>query len=358
MGLGLTVSSPFEDWFFKSRILQVRYTMMCTAILYIIYCFIEETMELPDGLFRCLLHGVIVPIGLFIITALTFFPNAYPVMRVMLFTAPITTITANLYFNLHTESFAYLAPEIYLNVLWVFVMSGLSLTLATFSILICFLITIFITLSESYMPSIDMALHYLWMASAAVFGIITYTLLRHSSHQIYLNQCHLEEKASSDTMTNVWSHDSLARFFDEMRLSDTQNIAIMMVDIDHFKRLNDRLGHVVGHYVLVEFAALLKENCRGYDYVGRYGGETFCILLPKTPLNQARLIAESLRAIIADHKFSQSISLTASIGVAMVEPNHDFDTIVELTDQALFKAKHDGRNSVVMVNEDHQYQLI
>ena len=120
--------------------------------------------------------------------------------------------------------------------------------------------------------------------------------------------------------------------------------ALIMIDLDHFKGVNDLHGHQVGDDVLKRFASALRENFRSTDLVGRYGGEEFCVLLPYTPLADARRVAEKLRAVA---KTLPEPMPTVSVGVACWEPQSTVESILHRADEALYRAKEGGRDRVV-----------
>lgn len=125
-----------------------------------------------------------------------------------------------------------------------------------------------------------------------------------------------------------------------------------MLDLDHFKQINDNYGHHTGDLALQEFANLCKHSVREIDLVGRYGGEELIILMPETELETAIRVAERLRAILSDKKIvlkDQPMNFTASIGVAAKDENTtDLETLIARADQAMYIAKHKGRNRVAI----------
>ena len=125
--------------------------------------------------------------------------------------------------------------------------------------------------------------------------------------------------------------------------------ALLMVDLDHFKRINDELGHAAGDAALRHVARLLQASLREQDCAARYGGEEFALLLPDTPLAGAQALAERLRVALADSVWSwqgRHWPLTASMGLALSSPGRLGDALVEAADRAMYQAKAQGRNRV------------
>jgi len=125
-----------------------------------------------------------------------------------------------------------------------------------------------------------------------------------------------------------------------------------MMDIDYFKSVNDSYGHHAGDHYLVEFAKVLREEVRLVDYVGRWGGEEFIILLPKTNVEQAKGLAERLRYAVEVMQIESGrglISRTVSIGIASAQSGKmDVDEIIRQADEAMYRAKQEGGNRVVI----------
>lgn len=128
-------------------------------------------------------------------------------------------------------------------------------------------------------------------------------------------------------------------------------LCIMMADIDHFKKINDRYGHGVGDEVLVQFGELLCLLVRPTDIVARIGGEEFAVLMPHTEISKAAATAERLRTALADrHLGPLTEPVTVSIGVAELEEGEDCESLLRRADQALYDAKRSGRNKVAAAN--------
>ena len=155
--------------------------------------------------------------------------------------------------------------------------------------------------------------------------------------------------ATKDPLTGLANRRS---FFQEAaRLMQTSNrpVALLMIDLDHFKSINDQFGHTVGDDVLRIFAKTASANLRPSDLVGRLGGEEFAVLLPAASQESAWLVAERLRSAFAAAAASVSglsIQATASVGLSILDPGQDMSTLLDLADQALYRAKAGGRNRV------------
>lgn len=126
-------------------------------------------------------------------------------------------------------------------------------------------------------------------------------------------------------------------------------LSMVMIDIDHFKQVNDEYGHMAGDEVIREISKLFTEYTRISDIVGRYGGEEFAVILPDTKLEDAMLFAERMRLAVQFLSVQPyRVRCTISLGVAEVNPNtHKYQQLIELADQALYQAKRNGRNIAV-----------
>ncbi|MBV9086578.1 MAG: GGDEF domain-containing protein, partial [Acidobacteriaceae bacterium] len=136
-----------------------------------------------------------------------------------------------------------------------------------------------------------------------------------------------------------------------------QNFALLMIDIDFFKSLNDHYGHHVGDQVLRDVAAILMKDMREVDTVARYGGEEFVLILPETNGPGAMFVAQRLRTAVEQAKFFAGSPrdierLTISIGIAIFDTDAQFRRdLIEASDAALYAAKSQGRNQVVLYSE-------
>lgn len=173
----------------------------------------------------------------------------------------------------------------------------------------------------------------------------------------------LEALAAADPLTNLPNR----RYFDttvESRFAEKRRhnipFALALVDIDHFKSVNDEHGHQLGDRVLLAVARKLRGACRPYDFVARWGGEEFAILLGNVHTQEAALVADRCRKLIAETEVpheNASLSVRVSVGVACARDTDDAASLYEAADAALYEAKRRGRNRVVLCTEDGLHAL-
>ncbi|MGR3765761.1 diguanylate cyclase [Rossellomorea sp. NS-SX7] len=160
----------------------------------------------------------------------------------------------------------------------------------------------------------------------------------------------IEELVLIDELTHVYNRKYLAQGYDQVksiwnRRKEPSSIAVL--DIDHFKKVNDRFGHLAGDNVLAEFGAFLKKNVRVQDTVIRYGGEEFVIIFPNTPVKDAYACLDRCRQDFSSLVFEDAGSCTFSAGITeFTDPSKPIDEWLRLADQALYEAKENGRNRV------------
>ncbi len=163
----------------------------------------------------------------------------------------------------------------------------------------------------------------------------------------------VQELTITDTLTQVFNRRHLLdRLNEEVERSKkfNHNLSFLMADIDHFKKYNDHYGHLVGDAILRETSRAIKENLRQIDFMGRYGGEEFLIILTMTDKEQAKFAAERIRQAV-EHKhiraYDEDLKVTISIGISTFPADADeAPSLIDRADGALYQAKHKGRNKV------------
>jgi len=163
--------------------------------------------------------------------------------------------------------------------------------------------------------------------------------------EMYKKKQSLEMQTQTDSLTQTYRKN----YFDselKKELQENRNVALVVVDIDDFKSINDLYGHPVGDVALQEFATLIKDNLRQDDLFARWGGEEFLILLKRTNEETALKKIEALRKTIEGHEFKAVKHITASFGIAYADEKDDSNTFLRRADKALYKAKENGKNRV------------
>ena len=162
----------------------------------------------------------------------------------------------------------------------------------------------------------------------------------------------LTSQAQTDALTNTFNRHKIkidVQYHIEQYRRYGVSFSIIMFDIDHFKSINDKFGHMVGDDVLKDITDLISNNIRKTDTFGRYGGEEFIILCPNTTEKGAIALAEKLRAILSDTSLQVVGKVTASFGVASFSENDSIDSLYQRADDGIYQAKNNGRNSVCVV---------
>ncbi len=167
-----------------------------------------------------------------------------------------------------------------------------------------------------------------------------------------LSQNKILKMAARDSLTGAFNRGMIFKIMNaeyERYKRYKKSFSVVMIDLDHFKVVNDTYGHSAGDRVLVLSSAIINDNIRSTDFFGRYGGEEFIILLPETSANGAAVIAENLRDLIASNDFSPAESITISCGVAeIMDSAETLEDIISRADSNLYRAKKLGRNRVVV----------
>ena len=157
----------------------------------------------------------------------------------------------------------------------------------------------------------------------------------------------LEFQATHDALTSVYNKGAIT---DILRTQlATSDFALILFDIDHFKKVNDTYGHSVGDQVLMQLASMVSDNIKHKDYFGRFGGEEFLIVLNDTPVRQCLSMANTLLGQIENTPIrcdSLEINITVSMGLTLCKKDESFQEVYNRVDKLLYAAKHSGRNRI------------
>jgi diguanylate cyclase (GGDEF)-like protein/PAS domain S-box-containing protein len=159
----------------------------------------------------------------------------------------------------------------------------------------------------------------------------------------------LAKIATTDVLTGIWNRRHFLEMASTLKSQASRHghpLSLLLLDIDHFKLINDHHGHPTGDQVLIELTRRLKQAVRGTDMLARWGGEEFVLLSPGCGANEAVRLAEKLRALVADLPFADVGCVTISLGAAELQPDETIDSLFKRVDTALYEAKAAGRNTV------------
>ncbi|MBZ0329250.1 sensor domain-containing diguanylate cyclase [Halomonas sp. ANAO-440] len=180
-------------------------------------------------------------------------------------------------------------------------------------------------------------------------GVLWHGLMIDITEQM-VEEARLRRLSDTDDLTGLANRRKLmARLAEEISRCNRHGspLSLMLIDLDHFKRVNDTWGHLQGDQVLIELARLCRKLLREEDTIARLGGEEFAVVLPATPLVRSLPLAERLRHRIGEHPFGiEPGQITVSIGLAEYRPGEPRDVLIERADRCLYAAKHQGRNRV------------
>ncbi|MFK0096154.1 diguanylate cyclase [Pseudomonas sp. NPDC090592] len=166
---------------------------------------------------------------------------------------------------------------------------------------------------------------------------------------------HLKARMVRDSLTGLYNHTHILQLLEDCSFRarrEQQPLSFAMLDIDHFKKINDRHGHPMGDRVIKSLALFLKQRLRKTDFIGRYGGEEFAIVMPNTALDAAHKVLDEIRRRFAEILYPaqpRDLQCTFSAGVVQLDEGLDALTMASAADEALYRAKHAGRNCVVRV---------
>lgn len=212
----------------------------------------------------------------------------------------------------------------------------------------------------------------LWLVLAASYGVSQWMILRRhhreqrlkihelvdTNEQLQSEKEKYQKLSTVDGLTKVLNRHGIEQFIEALKSSNLPT-SVIVIDLDHFKKINDLRGHYVGDRVLQTLGEILRSQTRNTDGLGRWGGEEFVLVCPGATLSKAADLAEKLRHRILQTNFipEDPIAVTASFGVATARTGDSFEDVFNQADQALYLAKSRGRNCVVAAGEDQMHTV-
>ncbi|MCW9027193.1 MAG: sensor domain-containing diguanylate cyclase, partial [Thiovulaceae bacterium] len=202
---------------------------------------------------------------------------------------------------------------------------------------------------EEYMDELNKVFYLNLLISIVVTLLIILIII----HFINIYQNRLEKIAHEDALTRLDNrrkfNDNIEAMFENFYRGNIASLTLMILDIDDFKHVNDSFGHLTGDKVLIRFAEILKESLRKSDFVARWGGEEFSILLINSSEDEAQQIAEKIRFKIKEDEVLNKLvnkSVTASFGMGKLNNNESIDAFISKVDSALYEAKTSGKDKI------------
>ncbi len=254
------------------------------------------------------------------------------------------------------DGFLYGLPGITASV---FTVALLTLSLRTFLLILSLPTLLLVVLSALATPLlgfINIVMLYLFTVGMAGIALL---VVRSFRQKAYLFERELLHMSHHDSLTGAYNRGYLTELAErEIALARRHGraLAVAMLDIDHFKHVNDNHGHAIGDLVIQQLAHTCADTLRVIDHFGRIGGEEFVCVLPETEQDEALQCAERLRLCLAALQVPTPqgpLQFTVSIGVAVLQPHHaNWSALLKDADAALYRAKNSGRNRVVLAGRD------
>lgn len=281
----------------------------------------------------------------------------FPVTRMALVSigvdATLVVLPISLFFTENYEGQAVLnQPSVFAMYLLV-IASGLRFRrVASLGILVNGLVIVSLMLTEAFrsqtpegffdpVATLAVRQHFLLLASSALLAWLISSHIRTTT----LLAAQTAQQATVDGLTGVYNRHHLRQKLEELCASERNGFHLLMTDVDHFKKVNDQLGHPAGDRVLTEVARRLQGALRPGDLLARYGGEEFCVVLTRIDDALAVDIGERLRAEICKTPM-ENRTITSSVGVSRWDGQEPISALLDRADKALYKAKESGRNRV------------
>jgi len=204
----------------------------------------------------------------------------------------------------------------------------------------------------SFNPDVDYQKYWgVAIAVVLVFIILAWwnRYLKNINAQLTDSKRKLELLSVTDPLTKIFNRLKMDEVFSqEIKTSQRYHspLSVIMLDVDHFKSINDQFGHLIGDRVLEKIAQQIKSNLRTNDFLGRWGGEEFLIICPSTNIGDAKIVSEKLRTTLENTEFPPVKQVTASFGVAEWKDGESQESLISRADSAMYRSKDNGRNKV------------
>ncbi|MEW6991512.1 GGDEF domain-containing protein [Colwelliaceae bacterium 6441] len=340
--------SRYQEWDKPARLVQISSVCFLTAVLYLIFTFIGKSWA-PEPIQDIMFHAHIfinMPL-LLLISLLARHKQFYHFVLLTLAIYSLVSLSIHSYIVSLLPSFTPFLVEGYLGVLWIFIVSGLTFNYA----LSCAIFgsAILIGSASYYMTqSDDFVIHVFWILCSFSFGILGALIFDRSRKAVFFTQQKLQKLAVTDPLTGAYNRNKMNQIVSgELNRASRykHTFGLLMIDIDHFKNVNDSFGHDIGDKVLKTVASLLSSTIRDNDILIRWGGEEFIVIALEFKESNLETFCEKLRKVIEQETFATVGSITISIGATLFKEHDTQDTMLKRADKALYHVKAQGRNN-------------
>ena len=343
----------FDQWMIKSNLLQIRLVSALTGLLYMIAALINSLVVSSDILpLMITVHLYIMPPFLFLISLMTFKKDLYRLFIFLLIIAPVVATIGNLFITSKLGDPALYMTELYLIIFWIFTVSGLNLWQATLSAITTVIVIFAVTYFFFSLSLESFVMHCFWMLASFSFGFLVAYLLERSYKEVFSTHEQLIQLATTDKLTGLYNRAKLDELL-QNKLDRTEKFqhpfGLVIMDLDHFKKINDTYGHLAGDTVLREVSMLITKRLSPTDKVIRWGGEEFLFICVETDKIKVLERVKKLCLKIEEHHFSIPAKITASFGLTHYTKGDTIDSMIKRADDALYLAKNSGRNRIEFI---------
>jgi len=340
----------YEQWDKPTRQAQISALTFLTALLYIIFGFIDKPWASEQAQALMLtVHWFVVAPTLLTISFLAYKKWLYNFVMPVLALAPVLAMLCHAYILCKHGHYGPFLAEGYLAVFWTFIVSGVTFRWALGSALVSSTILLaagFYTISD---PDIYV-MHAFWVFCSFSFGFLGALIFFRLKRVNFMTQQELLHMAVTDELTGTFNRNHLNSALAHEMARDrrySKTFGLLIVDIDHFKKINDSFGHAVGDEVLLKTAQVLSGSIRSSDTLVRWGGEEFVVIAVEVDEKALGHLCENLRSSIEETNYGPVVDkVTVSIGATLFSENDTQDTLLLRADKALYEAKEKGRNRI------------
>ena len=343
-------AKQYKEWDKPSRQVQISAITCLTALLYIVFSLIDKSWASADvQLLMLKIHMLVIVPLLLTISFLAYKKLFYNFVMLALAALPIISMSFHAYVVSQLPNYLPFLAEGYLGVFWIFIVSGMTFKYALFAAIFSFIVLL--TSAFFYIEQIDIYIMYVfWMCCSFSFGFLGALIVDRSRKAMFISQQQLHQLAITDPLTGVFNRNQLNTVLAQEMVRDlryNKYFGLLIIDVDHFKVINDTFGHDIGDKVLQKVAQVLSESIRKNDTLIRWGGEEFVVIALEVDEDSLINLSHKLRKNIENKSYGVASTVTVSAGATMFKKNDTQDSLISRADKALYQAKEKGRNTSV-----------